>query len=246
MKNEKEKHQADIMTIQGRLKAALREKEYAETHQKVETHRITVQVPYERCSSCDQTALRKTKSDYDRAWKRLESEFKQRTVLYESTFLGCIVYAFLITIFMAIRTQNFISDVAEFLCGIGEGIVTIINGIFYAGKVVATLSNGIANTITSTMVYWFLLVLTMVVLLVGILALIWIGMRWIDNIYKKYCWDRISLIVIIVNIALFIFFGDWVKQLMKINQVVLLLVFHGIYMAIRWYVKGWREARGYY
>ena len=234
------------MIAQDKLKKALREKEYAEAHRKIETHTIEVRVPYERCNNCDQTALRKTKSDYDRAWQRLESEFKQRTVAYEGAFLGCILYALLVTVFMAIRTKNFINDVEVFFLAIGERLVIILKGMLYAGREVATLSSGITNITTATIIYWLLLIITITVLLLGGFVIIWLGGKWICDIYKKYCWDRISLIVIIVNIAVIIFFGDWVKQLVTVNQMVLLLGSQGIYVVIRWYVKGWREARGYY
>lgn len=51
--------------------------------------------------------------------------------------------------------------------------------------------------------------------------------------------------VAIISSAFVIFFGDWMEHLMSINQVVLLLLVQGIYMIIRWYMKGCVENRGY-
>ncbi|CBL13392.1 C4-dicarboxylate ABC transporter [Roseburia intestinalis] len=43
-----------------------------------------------------------------------------------------------------------------------------------------------------------------------------------------------------------IYFGDWVKTALPINLLFLLLFVQLVYVGIRWYVKGWREARGYH
>ena len=39
-----------------------------------------------------------------------------------------------------------------------------------------------------------------------------------------------------------IYFGDWVKTALPINLLFLLLFVQLVYVGIRWYVKGWREA----
>ena len=83
------------------------------------------------------------------------------------------------------------------------------------------------------------------ILVIGILAIIWFIIQWISGVYKKYCWDGISAIVAIMSAAFVISFGDWIKHFLLINQLVLLLLVQGIYMVIRWYVKGCMENRGY-
>ena len=77
----------------------------------------------------------------------------------------------------------------------------------------------------------------------GIL-LAFIGIK-IAGIYKKYCWDMITVMVILISMAIAIYFGDWIKTALSINMLLLLLFVQLVYVAIRWYVKGWRETRGY-
>ena len=245
LQSEKKQHQTDIGDIQGRLTQALADKEYAKTHQKIVSHNVEVRVPYEKCYHCDKTALEKSKADYDRAWKQLNEEFKAKTVVFESAFIGFVAYAFLITVFMAIQTQSFVDDVVIFFQTMWEGILDVSNGIFYIGKQFATLSERISNATASGILYWVLLIGMIVILVVGIIAVVWFTVKWIYSIYKKYCWDGISVMVAIMSAAMVISFGDWMKQFLSINQVVLLILLQGIYTIIRWYVQGCMENRGY-
>ena len=51
--------------------------------------------------------------------------------------------------------------------------------------------------------------------------------------------------VTLMSFAVTIYFGHWIKAVLPVNLLLLLLFVQAIYAAIRWYVKGWREARGY-
>ena len=246
LQSEKNQHQADIGDIQGKLTQALADKEYAETHQKVVSHNEEVRVPYEKCYNCDQTALQKSKAAYDRAWNRLDGEFKVKTMAFESAFVKFVAYALLITVFMAIRTQNFVDDVVIFFQTIWVGMSNALNGILCVGKQVATLSERISNATASNIFEWVLLIGVIALLIVGIFASVWVLIQWISSVYKKYCWDGISVVVVIMSTAFIIFFGDWIKHFISVNQMVLLLLEQGIYLIIRCYVKGCLENRGYH
>ena len=72
-----------------------------------------------------------------------------------------------------------------------------------------------------------------------------IGIKIVE-LYKKCCWDMITILVTLISMAITIYFGDWIKTVLPINLLSLLLFVQQVYVAIRWYVKGWRETRGYY
>lgn len=57
---------------------------------------------------------------------------------------------------------------------------------------------------------------------------------------------QITIMVTLISLAVTIYFGDWIKMVLPFNLLFLLLFIQMIYVAIRWYVKVWREARGYY
>ena len=68
----------------------------------------------------------------------------------------------------------------------------------------------------------------------------------LGKIYRKYCWDIISIMVAITSTAIVIYFGDWIKSIFPINLITLLLLVHVVYIGIRCYVKDWTEERGYF
>ena len=79
----------------------------------------------------------------------------------------------------------------------------------------------------------------------GSLIIVWIGYQ-VGKIYRKYCWDIISIMVAIMSTAIVIYFGEWIKSILPINLIALLLLVHVVYIGIICYVKDWLEKRGYY
>lgn len=114
------------------------------------------------------------------------------------------------------------------------------------GKKVAQISNGISNTVLAGIVYWLIRILICGgCLAVAEILAAFIGIK-IAELYKKYCWDMLTIMVTLISMAITIYFGDWIKTVLPINLLLLLLLVQAIYVAITWYVKGWREAKGYY
>ena len=108
------------------------------------------------------------------------------------------------------------------------------------------LSNRISNSIISEIVYWLIAVIVMGILFIMTgLPIVWIGYQ-VGKIYRKYCWDIISIMVTITSTTIAIYFGKWIKSIIPMNLILLLLLVHVVYIGIRCYVKDWREERGYY
>ena len=108
------------------------------------------------------------------------------------------------------------------------------------------LSGGIPNRILSGLMYWLIAVIVMGILFIMTgLPIVWIGYQ-VGKIYRKYCWDIISIMVTITSTTIAIYFGKWIKSIIPMNLILLLLLVHVVYIGIRCYVKDWREKRGYY
>ena len=107
------------------------------------------------------------------------------------------------------------------------------------------LSNGISNSIVSGIVYWLIATIVMGILfIITGWIIVWSGYQ-VGKIYRKYCWDIISIVEVITSTAIAIYFGDWIKSVISINLITLLLLVHVVYIGIRCYVKDWMEQRGY-
>lgn len=86
------------------------------------------------------------------------------------------------------------------------------------------LSNGISNSIVSGIVYWLIATIVMGILfIITGWIIVWSGYQ-VGKIYRKYCWDILSIMVVIMSTAITIYFGEWIKSVLLINLIVLLLL----------------------
>ena len=89
----------------------------------------------------------------------------------------------------------------------------------------------------------------MVVIVVGVIGGIgfgvYAGVRKAREIYLECCWDRVSIMLATISLAIVVYFGEEIGAVVPVNLVVMMLITQGVYIGVRKYVKGWREARGY-
>ncbi|MGO5283514.1 DUF6040 family protein [Catenibacterium mitsuokai] len=234
-----------IEECRDKLRQAEQERDYALSHQKKVEIPVEKPVLYQKCQNCNQTAYLKAKERYDTQREKLAGRYKTKTVMYEALMFLLIWYSVSTTLFQMIRSKVFISDCMVFFDTIATFVQTIAGGIIPAAKNMAQISNGISNPVVAGIVYWLIRILICGGCLVGAgIFLAFIGIK-IVGLYKKYCWDMITIMVILISMATAIYFGNWIKTALPINLLFLLLFVQLVYVGIRWYVKGWREARGY-
>ena len=249
LQSEKEKtHTAEIMTeeCQDKLRQAEQERDYALSHQKKVEIPVEKPVLYQKCGNCKQTAYLKAKEKYDMQREKLAGRYKTKTAMYEALMFLLIWYSVSTTLFQMIRSKIFISDCVVFFDTIATFTQTIAGWVVLAGKNVAQISDGISNPVVAGIINWLIRILICGGCLVGVgILLAFIEIK-IAGLYKKYCWDMITIMVILVSMAIAIYFADWIRTILPVNLLFLLLLVQVIYVVIRWYVKGWRETRGYY
>ena len=183
---------------------------------------------------------------YDTQREKLAGRYKTKTAMYEALMFLLIWYSVSTTLFQMIRSKVFISDCMVFFDTIATFVQTIAGWLVLIGKNVAQISNGISNLVVAGIIYWLIRILICGGCLVGAGILVaFIGIK-IAGLYKKYCWDMITILVTLISLEIAIYFGDWIKTVLPINMLFLLLLVQLVYVGIRWYVKGWQEARGYY
>ena len=248
LQSEKEKtHAAEIMTeeCQDKLRQAEQERDYALSHQKKVEIPVEKPVLYQKCGNCKQTAYLKAKEKYDMQREKLAGRYKTKTAMYEALMFLLIWYSVSTTLFQMIRSKIFISDCVVFFDTIATFTQTIAGWVVLAGKNVAQISNGISNPVVAGIINWLIRILISGGCLVGVgILLAFIEIK-IAGLYKKYCWDMITIMVILVSMAIAIYFAGWIRTILPVNLLFLLLLVQVIYVVIRWYVKGWRETRGY-
>ncbi|MDY4833466.1 MAG: DUF6040 family protein [Treponema sp.] len=222
---------AEVVTWKFKYEKAEQAKRYAQTHQKTVEVPVEKKVPYEKC---------------DNRKNQLEKKYKNMTTGYESILFLLTWYSIATTLFAAILSPAFLNDCITFFVTIGKGIVSLLQEFVTGADSFGQLSNGISNSIISEILCWLIAAIIMGILFV-ITGFLIIGIGYqVGKIYRKYCWDIISIMVAIMSTAIVIYFGEWIKSVIPINLIVLLLLVHVVYIGIRCYVKDWQEERGYY
>ena len=249
MQSEKEKTLTAkdmIEECRDKLRQAEQERDYALSHQKKVEIPVEKPVLYQKCQNCNQIAYLKAKERYDTQREKLAGRYKTKTVMYEALMFLLIWYSVSTTLFQMIRSKVFISDCMVFFDTIATFVQTIAGWIIPAAKNMAQISNGISNPVVAGIIYWLIRILICGGCLVGAgILLAFIGIK-IAGLYKKYCWDMITILVTLISLEIAIYFGDWIKAVLPVNLLFLLLFVQLVYVGIRWYVKGWRETRGYH
>ena len=236
MQREKEKtHAAEIMTeeCQDKLRQAEQERDYALSHQKKVEIPVEKPVLYQKCGNCNLTAYLKAKEKYDTQREKLEGRYKTKTAMYEALMFLLIWYSVSTTLFQMIRSKIFISDCVVFFDTIATFIQTIAGWIILTGKNMAQISNGISNPVVAGIVYWLIRILICGGCLVGAGILVAFIEIKIAELYKKCCWDMITIMVILISMATAIYFGKWIKTTLPINLLFLLLFVQLVYVGIR-------------
>ena len=237
---------AEVVSWKFKYEKAEQEKLYAQTHQKTVEVAVEKKVPYEKCEKCDRTAYQKAKEKCDNRKSQLEKKYKNMTVGYESILFLLAWYSVTTTLFTAILSPVFLNDCSTFFGALGKGMGSLFREFVIGADSFGQLSSGIPNRILSGMMYWLIAGAVIAILFV-ITGLLIIGIGYqVGKIYRKYCWDIISIMVTITSTAITIYFGGWIKSIIPINLITLLLLVHVVYIGIRCYVKDWLEERGYF
>ena len=95
-------------------------------------------------------------------------------------------------------------------------------------------------------VHWLLFIIVIIGAVSAVGVLIVIVEKKVMKVYRENCWDVVSVGMAVISLAVAVYFGDWIKVLVKLNLIALLLLVQAVYIGFRVYVKGCKRARGYY
>lgn len=249
LQSEKEKMKRGDNTVekyQDKLQQAEQEKEYVLTYQKKVEIPVEKPVLYEMCQNCDHKAYQQAKERYEHQRNGLEKEYKAKTVGFDVMIKVLWWYAIVTTIFAAMRSEIFLGDFTAFVDTIWNGICRSGKWIVDIGNVLAQVGDRIPNEMLAIIVHWLLFIIVIIggVGAVGVQTVI--VEKKVAKVYQENCWDVISVGIVVISLVMAVYFGDWIKVLVKLNFVALLLLVQAVYVGIRAYVKGCKRARGYY
>ncbi len=246
VKENRKKADSLIKECRDRLWQAEKEKEYALTHQKKVEIPVEKPILYERCRNCNSKAYQQAKGRYEHQRDGLDKKYKAKTVGFDAMIVVLWWYAVVTTILPAMRLETFIGDFTAFVDTVWNGICQSGIWIVDVGNELAQVGDRIPNEIMTIVAHWLLFVIVIVGAVVAVCVLMVIAEKKVLRVYRENCWDVISIGVAVTSVALVVYFGDWIKEFVKMNLVVMLLLVQVIYVGIRVYVNGCKRARGYY
>lgn len=209
---------------------------------------IPVEKPvlYEKCRNCNRSAYQQAKERYEHQKNGLEKKYKAKTVGFDAMLVVLWWYVVVTTIFAAMRSEIFLADLAVFVGIIRNGIYQSGKWLIGAANVLAQFGDKISKESVALAVHWLLFIVVIVGEAVALGALMVIAGKKVLKMYRENCWDVISVGMAVTSVALLVYFGDWIKDFVKLNLVVMLLLVQVVYIGIRVYVNGCKRARGYY
>ena len=248
LRNEKEKlRSANVMIgeYQNKIRCLTQQRDYARTHQKIVEIPVEKPVLYEKCEACNRTAYQNAKAKYETQKERLAGQYKAKTVMFQTTLFLLAWYSLTTTLFQAVQSDMFLVDCKLFFNDLTSFIQTFIGWTIDAGQSAAQISTKIPNEIIAGIIYWLLLILIVGICVAGtgILAIL-IEIKVIE-LYKKNCWDVITLLMILTSASVIIFFGESIKKIMSINLLLLFILLQGVYVGLRCYLKNQLDTKLY-
>lgn len=177
--------------------------------------------------------------------KSLEATYQAKTTSHYGYVTGVSLYAVLVTLFTAIRSEAFVSDFKSFFGTIWGFIVSCADLLVKGANFVSQLGDKIPQPIVATIVHWLLWLVVVGGVGIGATVLLFIGLAKLVSFYAEDYADNLSLGVALVSLSASIFFAEEIRAVVPINLLLLLIITHVLYVGVRWYIKGYRENRGY-
>ncbi len=161
----------------------------------------------------------------DRKAEKLNDQFR---IKWQWVMIILVAYSGFATLFTGFKSERVVSDcvsVFDTIVNMFTKVTGIIDGI--SGQITGAI--GIPEPVA---------VIFVAIVTFGIIgAIVFFGGRAVINIYQEYCYDEISLLVVMVSVAVLIWFAEFIP----LNIVLILILSHIGYICVRWYIKGYKE-----
>lgn len=178
--------------------------------------------------------------------KHLKKAYKAKEKALHGAFLGSLLYGILCTGFTAIHSKAFVSDFKAFFVAIWSFLCLCVEKLLEAAKWTSQLGDKIPQPIVAAIVHWLILIAVILLVGGGAVFLLFLAGNYAYVHYKDGYADTISLAVILISLAVAVFFAEPIRAVVPINLLLLLILVHVLYVGVRWYIKGCRRSRGYY
>lgn len=175
------------------------------------------------------------KETYEKRWKGKQHYLK-----------GLLTYGVFVIALEAVKSKVFVQDSVTFFKVLIHAVCFLAKKDFELATVVAKVSEHISNHMAGDIVHWMLVCLICGASIFAIALIGKIAGAKVLNYYRENPMDYMTITAMMMNVAVMVFGGEYIKRIVPINLLLLLFVIQLIIEMVRSYVKGWKRARGLY
>ena len=180
---------------------------------------------------------------YNEKKKSLEMLYGGKEVMLDGAFFGSLAYGILCTVFTAVRSERIRSDCIAFFSVIWTFISSSFLKLIEMAKTASQIGYMIPQSIVAFIVHWLILIL-IVILVCGVIGVaLYMGIDWVFRSYIEDYIDNKNLLVLLVSLAISVFFAESIRAAISINLLLLLIIANLLFMIVRHIVRIWRERR---
>lgn len=184
---------------------------------------------------------KKASEIYNEKKRSLEMLYGGKEAMLDGAFFASLAYGILCTVFTAVRSERIRSDCIAFFSVIWTFISLSFLKLIEMAKTASQIGYMIPQSIVAFIVHWLILIL-IVILVCGVIGVaLYMGIYWVYSSYIEDYIDNKNLLVLLVSLAISVFFAEPIRAAISINLLLLLIIANLLFMILRHIVKRWRE-----
>ena len=161
--------------------------------------------------------------------------------------VGCaMLYSILVTVFTASKSKTFVADFKAFFGAIWNFISLAFGKLLQVASGASQVADKIPQRVLSVILHWLIIAVIVggVIALVGFLLFIALRKLWCfytDYRYTGFV-DGATLAEVIISLAVIVWFAEPIQSVLSVNLLLLYIIVHVAYIALRWYIikrRGW-------
>ena len=170
-------------------------------------------------------------------------KYKAIYATHEVFYLTVLMYGILVTVFKAIGTEFFRRDVMNCGVSIWNMVLKYWMMIMSLANTISGLCNKIPQQAVENVLHNLVFVLIVAIAILIPLGLLGYGVYKLARYYCDYLWDKITLAVVLISIAVVVNFADAIKVILPVNCVSLVIVIQVLYVGERNVIEVVRKSR---
>lgn len=163
---------------------------------------------------------------------------------HEGFYIAVLLYGILITVLKGVRTEIIRKNIVAASLWIWKLAASWWQIVMKMAQIISTVSINISNDVIRDVLHWILFGMVVVVMIAVPIGGIGYGCYKIGKIYYYELWDRISLAVVMVSVAVIVNYAEEIRWLMPVNVVVLAIIMQLVYVITRKGVDVVRNIKG--